>query len=305
MRFSTAKTAKRDDTARTAKTTKKDTARTARRKDTKNLGFSRGVTLLELLVVMMILGLILTAAVRTWDVTLERGRFETSQRKLDQLVSVIVGNPDYIVSGHRVDFGYIGDVGVLPQNLNDLVRRPAGFPPPEDGGTWRGPYVRSTFQESPDGFRTDGWGDSIVYSPESLFVRSYGGRWLLDPSNWLTRVFGYTREQLLFNEVSGRLLDARGMPPPDALSPGVDYDVELSGPQGGMQQLYPVDFTPGNGQFRIIDVPQGNLYELRAVFRFVRPPLDSVVTTRSVTVYPGTGARDLQVRLNTDWNSPW
>ncbi|MBM3323264.1 prepilin-type N-terminal cleavage/methylation domain-containing protein, partial [candidate division WOR-3 bacterium] len=33
-----------------------------------------GMTLLELLVVLMVLSLILTAAVKAWDVTLERGR---------------------------------------------------------------------------------------------------------------------------------------------------------------------------------------------------------------------------------------
>ena len=47
----------------------------------------RGVTLLELLVVLMILSIVLTAAVRTWDVTLERGRTETTARKLSQLVT--------------------------------------------------------------------------------------------------------------------------------------------------------------------------------------------------------------------------
>ena len=142
-------------------------------------GRPSGVTLLELLVVLMILSIILTAAVKTWDVTLERGRAETTSRKLNQLVSVIVGDPDYIVAGRRADFGFVGDMGRLPDNLGELVVAPPASPP--ESSCWRGPYIRSTFNESSDGYRMDGWGDAIVYgrdsfaSNESLFVRSTGG----------------------------------------------------------------------------------------------------------------------------------
>ncbi|HDQ99472.1 MAG TPA: prepilin-type N-terminal cleavage/methylation domain-containing protein [candidate division WOR-3 bacterium] len=261
---------------------------------------SRGVTLLELLVVMMVLSLILTAAVKTWDVTLERSRFETTRRKLNQISEVIVGNPDYIVSGNRVDFGYVGDVGALPQVLDDLVRRPVGFP---ESGTWRGPYIRSTFSESPTGYRTDGWGDSLIYNTDSLFLRSYGGRGLVEQDRWLTRTLGYTRDALLNNTVSGVVLDVRGIPPPNEIFNGVDVRVEFSGPQGGLMQDFPV-FLLNDGQFEITNVPQGNLHELRAVFKFVRPPLDSVEARKTITVYPGRGARDIQLRLNTDWTAP-
>ena len=258
---------------------------------------SRGVTLLELLVVMMVLSLILTAAVKTWDVTLERSRFETTRRKLNQISEVIVGNPDYIVSGNRVDFGYVGDVGALPQVLDDLVRRPVGFP---EDGTWRGPYLRSTFNESPTGFRTDGWGDSIIYNTDSLFIRSYGGRGLVEQERWLTRTLGYTRDALINQTVSGRVLDVRGVAPDNAIFNNADVRVEFSGPQGGLMQNFPV-FLQRDGQFEITNVPQGNLFELRVVHTFVRPPVDSVVARRTVTVYPGRGARDIQMRLDTDW----
>ncbi len=92
---------------------------------------SKGVTLIELLVVLMILSLILTAAVRTWDVTLERGRFEQTRQKLDKLAKAIIGDPDYIVGGVRVDFGFVGDMGTLPRTLNDLVTSPSWVSPPE------------------------------------------------------------------------------------------------------------------------------------------------------------------------------
>ncbi|MFO7675535.1 MAG: prepilin-type N-terminal cleavage/methylation domain-containing protein [bacterium] len=265
---------------------------------------SRGVTLLELLVVMMILSLILTAAVKTWDVTLERGRFETTRRKLNQLSSVIVGDPDYVVSGNRVDFGYVGDMGDLPETLDDLVRPPIGVP---DTGTWRGPYLRATFNEAPEGYRTDGWGDTIIYSRESLFVRSHGGRGLADRSRWLTRMFGYSHDQLLANVVSGRVLDVRGTPPDDTLwrtRPGY-FRVWLRRPLRGLLQDNVLEFQARetNGQFTFLGIPQGNQAELFVRYYVVGPPLDSVEARKTVVVYPGTGARDIQVRLNVDWSA--
>jgi prepilin-type N-terminal cleavage/methylation domain-containing protein len=264
---------------------------------------ARGVTLLELLIVMMILSLILTAAVKTWDVTLERGRFQTTQKKLSQLVSVIAGNEDYVVAGNRVDFGYIGDMGKLPQVLSELVVDPnPGLSP--DSNPWRGPYLRSTFSESPDGYRIDGWGDSIVYNRESLFVRSYAGYGHTNPDKWITRYIDHTKSDLMENEVSGQVLDARGLPPPDSLTPVVDYDVVFTGPREGRIQRLPIHWET-NGQFVSpgLGVPQGNKYQLRAVYRFVGPPLDSVVTYKTVTVYPGLGARSILLRLNTDWTA--
>ncbi len=261
---------------------------------------SSGVTLLELLVVMMILSLILTAAVKTWDVTLERGRFETTKKKLDQLATAIVGDPNAIVAGQRVDFGYVGDVGLLPSKLGDLVKDPLGLP--DSINPWRGPYMRATFSESPEGYRVDGWGDTIVYSRDSLFVRSYGGYGPLERSRHITREFGYTYDALMKNTVDGQVMDVRGVPPPDTLMNGVDIRVEMYGPRNGILTWVPAVYGT-NGQFRFYPVPQGNRYLLRAVYiHDIPPPVDSVVSQRYVTVYPKVGARGLQVRLDVDWS---
>ena len=263
-------------------------------------GKSSGVTLLELLVVMMIMSLILTAAVKTWDVTLERGRFETTKKKLEQLATTVVGNPNYIVAGQRVDYGYVGDMGSLPLTLADLVVKPAA-PPPESLHTWRGPYIRATFNESQDGYRMDGWGDTITYHPESLFVRSFGGMTAFERDRHITRAFGYARQDLLSNTVDGQVLDARGVPAPDTLFNGVDIRVELWGPKEGVVQSYGGALGTG-GQFSFGEVPQGNNHILRVVYiHDTPPPVDSAVSQRYVTVYPRVGARGIQVRLDVDW----
>jgi len=263
---------------------------------------SRGVTLLELLIVMMILSLILTAAVKTWDVTLERGRYETTRRKLSELATAIVGDPDHIVEGRRVDFGYVGDYGGLPNTLDDLVSDPSGLNP--DSSNWRGPYLRSTFNESPEGFRTDGWGDSIVYSRESLFVRSYGGYGLTERSRWITRELGYTRDDLTRNEVSGRMLDIRGIPPSESLVVNfpLRFLVSLEYPVGGRVQSI-LGLFNANAEFAFSTVPQG-LHTLRlAYIRDYPPYFDTISTRKDITVYPKVGARGLQVRMDLDWEN--
>jgi len=272
---------------------------------------ARGVTLLELLVVLMILSIVLTAAVRTWDVTLERGRAQTTASKLDQLSKVIVGDPDYIVAGQRADFGFVGDEGRLPNSLKELM-----VPLPDDS-LWRGPYLRSTFNQSTDGYRIDGWGDTIIYgreaygSNDSLFVRSYGGRGVADRSRWQTLNFPYSYQALTTNTMQGKLVDVRGDPVPAATPAGSRGDsinqcllVVLYRPKDG--RLVPVDTarTTEAASFHFMSVPQGTH---RLVAKFINTwviPTKTDSTIQDVPVYPGVGARDIIMRLPVDWDDP-
>jgi prepilin-type N-terminal cleavage/methylation domain-containing protein len=262
---------------------------------------ARGVTLLELLVVLMILSIILTAAVKTWDVTLERGRSETTARKLNQIVNVIVGDPDYIVAGRRVDFGFVGDVGRLPEDLQELTVFPVS---PPESSLWRGPYVRATFNESPDGFRIDGWGDTVIYNKDSLFVRSLGGRGYADKTRWQTVFLPYDKKTLINNDVDGQIVDVRGMPPPSNDTILGSLKVKLEYPFEGKLRVDEIIY-PGllhnDGSFGFDDyVPQGT-HRLVAIYNNIHT-VKTCTTTTDVTVYPGIGAHDVRVRMNVDWN---
>lgn len=260
------------------------------------------MTLLELLVVLMILSIVLTAAVKTWDVTLERGRAQTTASKLNQLVSVIVGDPDYIVAGQRADFGFVGDEGRLPDSLSELVVRPTG------DSVWRGPYIRSTFNQSSSGYRTDGWGDTIIYgrqayaNNESLFVRSYGGRGVADRSRWQTLNFSYTYGALLQNRVDGRIVDVRGDPVPLNRPKIVNWlIVRLHGPAAG-KDTFEQRIQAQAASFQFNGVPQGT-HRLEAFFiRTDTTQYETLRTTRDVPVYPGAGAHDMIMRIPVDWD---
>jgi prepilin-type N-terminal cleavage/methylation domain-containing protein len=256
----------------------------------------RGVTLLELLVVLMILSIVLTAAVKTWDVTLERGRAQTTASKLTQLVNVIVGDPDYIVSGQRADFGFVGDMGRVPDSLSELVKAPAG------STTWRGPYIHSTFNQSENGYRMDGWGDTIIYgrqqyaSRESLFVRSYGGRGVADRSRWQTLNFPYSDISLTQNNVSGHVVDMLGEKP----TAGVinRLVVRLYFPADGKPDSMERS-APTSGDFEFPTIPQGT-HRLTAYYR--TPSGANYTVTQQVPVYPGFGAHEVYLRVPVNWD---
>jgi prepilin-type N-terminal cleavage/methylation domain-containing protein len=262
----------------------------------------RGVTLLELLVVLMILSIVLTAAVKTWDVTLERGRAQTTASKLTQLVKVIVGDPDYITAGQRADFGFVGDMGRVPDSLSELVKAPAG------STTWRGPYIHSTFNQSENGYRMDGWGDTIIYgrqqyaSRESLFVRSYGGRGVADRSRWQTLNLPYPDTALTNNQVWGQVVDMRGSLPVN-YDQWTRLDVRIYYPSDGKQNS---SDAPGaqiyqdvGKMFKFFGIPQGT-HRLMATYLNIGGA-HTDTTIQLVPVYPGVGDRHVRLRLPVDF----
>ncbi|MEO0073105.1 MAG: hypothetical protein ABIK43_00390, partial [candidate division WOR-3 bacterium] len=59
-----------------------------------------------------------------------------------------------------------------------------------------------------------------------------------------------------------------------------------------------------NGVFSFDAVPQG-VHRLRVFYWHFDPPPAWVETTyKTVVVLPGVGARDVEVRLDTDWGQP-
>ena len=83
---------------------------------------------MELLVVLLIIGILSTVALRTIDATRDRSLFDQTSKEMNQLVQAMVGNPDLSYDGRRVDFGYYGDMEQLPPNddLRYLVRNTTG-----------------------------------------------------------------------------------------------------------------------------------------------------------------------------------
>ncbi len=151
-----------------------------------------GFTLVELAIVIVIVGIIAAVATRKMTQTVETAQYENTKQEMEHLAFAIVGNPAVYANGTRTDFGYVGDIGALPANLDALVSNPGGY------STWDGPYMGSGYNE--DDFKKDAWGVEYVFSDTVL--RSTGSGSNID------KVFAASTAALTSNTVKGFVVDA-------------------------------------------------------------------------------------------------
>ncbi len=223
----------------------------------------KGFTFLEMLVVVVIIGILSTVAMRAIDRTLDRGRFESTVEEMDQLVHAMVGDPGLYSGGARTDFGYFGDVGSLPPDLDALVSNP-GY------GTWDGPYMSRDFTQDADGFKIDAWGNSYTY--EGVTITSSGG------GNQITRRIANTLGDLTSNTIQGVVLDGLGN------SPGSDagnVTIRITHPDASGSIMTRTTSPNASGVYSFIDqIPIGN-HLIQAIHN-----TNSDTTARYVSVLP-------------------
>lgn len=200
----------------------------------------KGFTLVEIVITIILIGVLASIAVRNMSTTLDTAKYEHTKKELDQLAYAIVGNPNVYTKGARTDFGYVGDIGALPANLDALVSNPGGYT------TWDGPYINQG-NNSID-FKQDGWNVDYVYL--TTLVRSTGSGSDID------KVFAASSSALLLNTVEGFVVDANNN------VPGVIYkdslSVHLTYPDG-TGNLTTASVLPGKyGNFSFTNIPIGS-----------------------------------------------
>jgi len=226
---------------------------------------ARGFTLIEVIIVVIIAGILVTVALRSASQVTESARTEEAKLELQALSDAITGNPDLNSGGVRSDFGYLGDVGALPPNLDALLTNPGGY------GTWKGPYVRNRFAQDPADFKTDPWGTPYNLSGTEISSNGSGSP--------IVRRFAADLGSLLHNPVSGTILDSDGTPPGAVYRDSLMVDLTYPDGSGGLTTISGVP-DPG-GYFQIDSIPVGN-HDLRIVYQ-----PDSDTLSRFVTVLPG------------------
>jgi prepilin-type N-terminal cleavage/methylation domain-containing protein len=226
---------------------------------------ARAFTFLEMLMVIVIIGILSAVALRVIDNALDRGRFEATVKEMDQLVEAMVGNPDLYSGGVRTDFGYFGDVGSLPPNLDALASNP-GY------GTWNGPYISRDFTQDPNGFKIDAWGNS--YSYQGLTITSSGG------GSTITRRIADSQSDLTSNTVRGVVLDGVGNPPGTEAS---NVTVRITFPNGSGSMTTRATSPNASGSYGFLNqIPIGN-QEVNAVYSTT-----SDTATLFISVLPGS-----------------
>ncbi|MCK4607296.1 MAG: prepilin-type N-terminal cleavage/methylation domain-containing protein [candidate division Zixibacteria bacterium] len=202
----------------------------------------RGFTLIEVILVVVIAGILVTVALRSGGMIANSARTEETKQELQALSVAMVGNPEFENNGVRSDFGYVGDVGAMPPDLDALNTNPGSY------STWNGPYIDNRFTQQTDDYKKDAWDANYTYSGVNITSDGSGSD--------IVRTLGKGVGDLTINRVSGVVLDLDGTPPGTTYSDSVSVRLTIPNGSGGMvTKSSGVDI---GGYFAFDSIPIGN-----------------------------------------------
>jgi prepilin-type N-terminal cleavage/methylation domain-containing protein len=242
-----------------------------------------GFTLIELVLVIVIIGIMASVALKSGGELYETAKIEETKQELDALAVAIAGNPELNNNGVRSDFGYVGDVGAMPADLDALYANPGGY------STWRGPYIDNRFTQVAADYKTDGFGASYVYAGAAT-ITSTGAN-----TNIVRRLANST-DDLLYNNVSGNIFDYDGSPPGSIYADSIT--IQMTVPNGSGAMATRTGSADRGGYFKFDSVPIGN-HALQIVYR---PTSDTLF--RLVSVSPHSASHsEYRLRSNVWYSS--
>ncbi|MBE0500700.1 MAG: prepilin-type N-terminal cleavage/methylation domain-containing protein [Desulfuromonadales bacterium] len=116
----------------------------------------KGFTLIEIIVSIAILsilaGVMVPLVYRVW----ESNEIAATRTRMADLKTAIAGARDLYQQGVRSHYGFVGDIGALPNNLDDLVIDTGAW------AGWRGPYLGGGFNATT--YKLDAWSNPIAYT---------------------------------------------------------------------------------------------------------------------------------------------
>lgn len=225
-----------------------------------NRSHRRGLTLLELVVVLAILAVLALVAVLSTETVVDQSRYDVTRRTLDNTQDAVLGLPNADPNSAQLA-GFVADTGRLPlavgtdpaTQLAELWSNPRGLPAFGLANStdpdvkllvgWRGPYLRLPPQLAGPPRLLDGWGNAFTLLRADLapagdndavvHVRSNGGPAPYNAVTDMTQPFVPTA---LTGTVTGSVTDA------DPNTPGSnDVEVKLYAPDvsqpGGVREF--------------------------------------------------------------------
>ena len=127
--------------------------------------------MIETLFVIILVGILAVFTISNVGRNDDAIKVEVTRARMEALRIAIVGDEASTDrEGKRQNFGYFGDVGIMPTVLDNLVTRPSGmatwFYTSAYGFAlgWHGPYLVSTVLTADKGFEKDGWGRFFTFS---------------------------------------------------------------------------------------------------------------------------------------------
>ena len=257
----------------------------------------KGFTLIEVVLIILIIAIMSTVAMKSMQPTTEGVREAATMKEMGLLAEAICGDKDLVAGGIRSDYGYVGDVGSLPPDLDALVTNPGGY------STWKGPYIRSAFNENPEDYKRDAWNQLYSYTGGVKIISTGGG-------DTLTKQFAQNVSDLTSNTVWGNVYDGLGGPPGDS---AYFVTVTVFHPDGNGGSSSSSTSPSSAGRFTFANsIPAGN-HLIRAVYSaadettaaYVSVPPASACYRElrfSPALWPGGGGEDdsLCLWLTTD-----
>lgn len=228
------------------------------------LAHNSGLSLIELLVIIVVVSILVAVAMQSMTSSVEDMRRVATEREMEALAQAIVGNPSLVSGGARSDFGYVGDIGALPPNLQALRTNPGGW------ATWDGPYLSPGFAQDTTGYLADEWGQAYGYAGVTITSTGSG--------TTLTRQLADSPNDYLNNTYRGIVRDAADSVPGPIYRDSVAVVITIPNGSGGLStSSRPPD---ADGSFSITGVPAG-MHLVRVIYL---PEVDTLM--RYVTVLP-------------------
>ncbi len=225
----------------------------------------QGFGLVEMAVVIIVVGILAAVAMQSMVGVVRDARQVKTERELEILANAIVGNPEVMNGGVRSDFGYVGDVGAFPPNLQALYQNPGSY------ATWHGPYLPAGFTQDTVGLLTDEWGKAYSYSG-GLTITSTGS------GTPIVKKIADALSDYLYNTIHGTVKDANDSLPGSIRKDSVDIIITYPDGAGALtsQLLHPDSL----GDFTLDSIPVG-VHTVQAIYT---PTSDTII--RSLTVLP-------------------
>jgi prepilin-type N-terminal cleavage/methylation domain-containing protein len=154
---------------------------------TQQLVYSKGFSLLELLLVLFIMGLMTATAMLMTGGVEDQSKYDETKRRMELIKRAIVGDTSRTVNGSPEISGFVADMGRLPDCLLELVESKhcdgSDYDPADlwqlDSDTglwrgWRGPYL--DVQADSDGIKRFRDGFENTDSDLTEYSKNYGWR---------------------------------------------------------------------------------------------------------------------------------